>query len=163
MPISDYLYNLRQKVGNDLLISPGAGGIVINDKGEVLLQLRSDTRTWGIPGGAMDPGEEPAETAVREIFEETGIRVIPERITSVISGEDFFHTYPNGNQIALVSIMFLCRPVKGDPIVNDEESLEVRYFPRDALPENMIPRHRMMVEIALRDDQRTYFRKPDGN
>ncbi len=160
MPISPYMKNLRDKVGNDLLLMPAAGGIVINEKNEVLLQLRSDTNSWGIPGGAMDPGEDVAECVIREVYEETGVTVVPEQITSVLSGEDFLHAYPNGDQVGIISITFRCRPVSGEPKVNDEESFAVQYFPSDALPENMIPRHRLMVEKALEHKPQAYFRPP---
>jgi len=160
MPISPYMKNLRDKIGTDLLMMPAAGGVVINDKDEVLLQLRSDNNLWGIPGGALDPGEDIADCVVREVLEETGILVVPETITSVLAGDDFLHTYPNGDQVAIVSIMFRCRPVGGDLKIGDDESLAIRYFASDALPDNMIPRHRLMVEKALENKTTTYFKPP---
>lgn len=158
MPISPIMKNLRDKVGNDLLMMPAAGGVVINNDGDVLLQLRSDNELWGIPGGALDPGEDIADCVVREILEETGITVAPERITSVLAGEEFFHAYPNGDRVAIISIMTRCRPLSGEPKINDDESLAIRYFSPDALPENIIPRHRFMVEKALENPDYAFFR-----
>jgi 8-oxo-dGTP pyrophosphatase MutT (NUDIX family) len=159
MPMSDYVRDLRAKIGTDLMMMPASGGIIINDNNEVLLQLRSDTLTWGIPGGALDPGEEIADCAVREIYEETALHVIPERITSVLAGEDFFHVYPDGNQVAIISVMFRCRPIGGVAKVNDDESLEVRYFPVDALPDGIIPRHRLMIEKGIENHPIAFFRR----
>lgn len=161
MPMSDYIRGLRDKVGTDILMMPAAGGVVINDQGDVLLQLRSDSHTWGIPGGSLDPGEDIAECAVREVYEETGLQVVPERITSVLAGHEFIHTYPNGDQVAIISVMFRCRPVAGEPHVHDSESLDVRYFQPHALPDNMIPRHRLMVETALKNETEAFFRYDD--
>jgi 8-oxo-dGTP diphosphatase len=161
MSMSDHVRALRAKIGNDLLMMPAAGGVVINANNEVLLQLRSDTHTWGIPSGALDPGEDIADCAVREVYEETGLRVIPERITSVLAGEDFLHAYPNGHQVAIVSVMFRCRPLTGNPIVNDGGSLDVRYFPVDTLPDNMIPRHRLMIEKGIENNPTAFFRFDD--
>ena len=48
MPISDYISSIRAKIGNDLLILTGTSAVVINDKNEVLLQLRSDAPLWTI-------------------------------------------------------------------------------------------------------------------
>ncbi len=158
MPISPHFKNLRDKVGHDLLMMPACGGVVINDAGEILLQLRSDNQMWGIPGGALDPGEDVADCAMREIYEETGITVVPERITSVLAGEEFFHTYPNDDRVAIISIMFRCRPIGGELKINDDESLAIRYFPVDALPDNMIPRHRFMVGKALENPQFAFYR-----
>jgi len=149
---------MRAMVGTDLVMMPAAGGVVVNDKNEVLLQLRSDSHKWGIPGGALDPGEDLAECAVRELYEETGIEVMPERVTSVIAGQDSIHSYPNGDLVSIFSVMFRCRPVGGTPKINDDESLAIQYFPADALPENTIPRHRMMVEKALENKPLAYFR-----
>jgi 8-oxo-dGTP diphosphatase len=161
--MSDYIRRLREKIGNDLIIAPGAAGVVINKRGEVLLHRRSDSGLWGIPGGAMDPGEEPAETAVREIHEETGVYVVPERLIGVWGGQDHLHTYPNGDRTAMLVTVFLCRPVRGEPRVNDDESLDVRYFPPDALPDNLMPRSRPPLEQALKDETDAFFRHPGSD
>ena len=159
MPISDYLRNLRAKIGHDVLLTPRVAAVIINDRGEVLLQRRSDDGRWGLPGGAMEPGEEPAETLAREVFEETALEVEPERIVGVYSGPDFRVRYDNGDEAMIVSITFACRPGAGEPRVNDDESLEIRYFPPDALPA-MEPRHHMRIADALRNDPRARFRRP---
>ncbi|HSE05355.1 MAG TPA: NUDIX domain-containing protein [Methylomirabilota bacterium] len=157
MPISPYMRDLRAKIGHDLLLQPGVVAIIVNPAGEVLLQRRSDDGEWGLPGGAMEPGEEPAETLVREVREETALEVVPERIVGVYGGPDLRVRYPNGDEAAILSIAFACRPVAGEPRVNDDESLEVRYFAADALPA-MPARHRMRIEDALRNDPRARFR-----
>jgi 8-oxo-dGTP pyrophosphatase MutT (NUDIX family) len=157
MGISPYHRRLRDKIGHDLLLQPGVAAVIINDAGHVLLQRRSDDGEWGLPGGAMEPGEEPAETLVREIREETALEVVPERIVGVYGGPDFRVRYPNGDEAAILSITFACRPVAGEARVNDDESLEIRYFPPDALPP-MAARHRMRIEDALRNDPRARFR-----
>jgi len=157
MPISPYMRELRAKVGHDMLLQPGVAAVIINAAGQVLLQRRSDNGQWGLPGGIMEPGEEPAETLVREIREETALEVVPERIVGVYGGPEFVVRYPNGDEAAILSVTFLCRPVAGEARVNDDESLEIRYFAPDALPE-MPPRHRMRIEDALRNDPRARFR-----
>jgi 8-oxo-dGTP diphosphatase len=158
MAISEYLRDLRAKIGHDLLLTPGVAAVIINEAGEVLLQRRSDNGEWGLPGGAMEPGEEPAETLVREIREETALEVVPERIVGVYSGSDFRVRYDNGDEAMIVSITFACRPLAGEPRVNDDESLEIRYFAPGALP-SMEPRHLMRIEDALRNDPRARFRR----
>ncbi len=155
MPMSDYVRNLRDKIGHDVLMTVGATGVVINEQGEILLHRRSDTGRWGTPGGAIDPGEEPAEAAVREVWEETGVEVVPERISAIYT-TPLVH-YPNGDAICVTSIVFVCRPVGGEPRINDSESLEVRYFPVEALPD-MEPRIRLRIDDALRAEPRTLFR-----
>ena len=105
----------------------------------------------------MEPGEEPAESLVREIREETALEIVPERIVGVYSGPDFRVRYGNGDEAMIVSITFACRAQGGEPRINDEESLELRYFPPDALPA-MESRHWMRIEDALRNDPRARFR-----
>jgi 8-oxo-dGTP pyrophosphatase MutT (NUDIX family) len=159
MPISPYMRDLRAKIGHDVLLQPGVAAVIIDAAGHVLLQRRSDDGQWGLPGGAMEPGEEPAQTLVREIREETALEVVPERIVGVYGGPDFRVRYPNGDEAAILSITFACRPIAGEARVNDDESLEIRYFPPDALPP-MAPRHRMRIADALRHDPRARFVLP---
>jgi 8-oxo-dGTP pyrophosphatase MutT (NUDIX family) len=106
----------------------------------------------------MEPGEEPAESLVREVREETALEVVPERIVGVYSGPDFRVRYGNGDEAMIVSITFACRALGGEPRVNDDESLELRYFPPDALPP-MESRHAMRIADALRNDPGARFRR----
>lgn len=73
MAISEYVANLRKHVGTDLLMLPSASAVVVDDAGRVLLGRRADTGKWSLPMGAIDPGEQPADAAVREVYEETGV------------------------------------------------------------------------------------------
>jgi 8-oxo-dGTP pyrophosphatase MutT (NUDIX family) len=157
MGMSDYVRNLREKIGHDLLFTPAASAVVFNDQGQVLLQQRSDNGNWALPGGAIDPGEEPANAAIREVFEETGVSVLPERIICVESGPDYFVRYPNEDEALILAIVFVCKLVSGEPRVNDDESLDVRYFPVSDLPESLSERHRNRITLALRNDPRTMF------
>ena len=161
MPISEYIKNIRAKIGGDLLLLPGVTAIVINARDEILLQLRRDTNTWAPPSGGVEPGETVAECAMREVLEETGIKVAPEAIVAVLSGAEYNVTYPNGDQVATVTTVFRCRPIDAKtPRVNDDESQDIRYFPSDALPANMLPRHRWIISLALKSNPRAYFDSP---
>ena len=163
MPISDYIKNIRAKIGSDLLLLPGVTAIVINYRREVLLQLRRDTDTWAPPSGGVDPGETIAEAVRREVLEEAGIEVEPKAIVAVLSGADYNVTYPNGDQLASVTTVFRCRPLDAaSPRVNDDESRDIRFFHFEALPENMLPRHKSIISMALQDDPRTYFDPPSA-
>ena len=66
----DYISYIRSKVGHDKVILTFAGGILADDEGRVLLQLRGDKKTWAIPGGSVEEDELPREGAVREAMEE---------------------------------------------------------------------------------------------
>jgi 8-oxo-dGTP diphosphatase len=88
MPMSPYIAELRSKVGHSLLMMPGAAAFIRNDQGEILLQRRSDTGQWVLPGGAIDPDEEPADAVVREVWEETRLKVVPDKLIGVYGGPE---------------------------------------------------------------------------
>lgn len=132
MPISDYLASLRTRVGHDLLMMPCAAAIVRDDEGRVLLQRRSDTGTWGVPGGALDPGEHPAQACVREVYEETGLIVRPVSVVAVETHP--VTTYPNGDIVQPIVTLFACQVEGGELGSLDGESLELRFFSMAELP-----------------------------
>lgn len=134
MPISDYLAGLREHVGHDLILMPCAAGVVRDDAGHILLQRRSDNGLWSVPGGAMDPDEQPAQACVREMYEETGLVVRPLRLLGVETHP--VTTYPNGDVAQAIVSVFDCSIVGGELASRDGESLELRFFPANALPES---------------------------
>jgi 8-oxo-dGTP pyrophosphatase MutT (NUDIX family) len=154
MPIPQYIRDLRTKIGHDLILMPGVCGLVFNDAGEILLNRRSDSGRWAVLGGIPEPGEEPAEAVVREVFEETGVRAQPLRITEV--GTSPIVNYPNGDRAQYLVVTFYCRAIGGEPRVNDDESLEVKYFPLDRLPE-ISPQHRLRIEHAAAHAPAAFF------
>jgi 8-oxo-dGTP diphosphatase len=154
MPISDYLRKLREKIGHDFVMIPGVTALIFNDRGEVLLHRAATDGNWYTIGGAIDPGEDPADAAVREVREETGLHVVPERIVGVY--RDPVTVYPNGDRVEYFSTCFVCRVVGGTLAPGDDESLELRYFPPTELPK-LPPTHRRRIEQALRNEERADF------
>ncbi len=133
MPISPYLKDLRSVVGTDLLLSTGAALLIRDDQGRVLLQRRSDNGLWGTPGGSVDPGEAPAQAAVREAYEETGLLVKPRRCSGVLL---FRGSYPNGDRLDMTVMVFDCGIVGGALQAQDGESLELAFFAAPERPES---------------------------
>ncbi|MCF4136592.1 NUDIX domain-containing protein [Streptomyces sp. Tue 6430] len=133
MPTPDFIREIRAAAGRQLLWLPGVTALVFDDAGRVLLGRRSDTREWAVIGGIPDPGEQPAVCAVREVFEETAVRCVVERVVLVQALEPV--TYDNGDVCQYMDITFRCRAVGGEARVNDDESLEVGWFAVDALPD----------------------------
>lgn len=101
-----YIKDLRKYIGHNPLIGVGATTLVFNNKNELLLNLRTDTNTWGIPGGSMELYETIEETAVRELKEETGITAETLELVTVLSGKDFYFEYPNGDKMCTVIVLF---------------------------------------------------------
>src|SRR5215831_14004751 len=100
----EYLSDLRQAVGNRPLIVAGACVIVRDGEGRVLLEHRGDDGTWDLVGGSMEPGETFEQTVRREAREEIGIEIGALEVFEVYSGRDFFHEYPNGDQVYHVGV-----------------------------------------------------------
>jgi len=133
MATPDFIRTIRASAGHQLLWLPGVTAVVFDDDGRVLLGRRADNGRWSVIGGIPDPGEQPAACAVREVYEETAVRCVPERVVLVQALERV--TYMNGDICQYMDITFRCRAVGGEARVNDDESLEVGWFTVDALPE----------------------------
>ena len=140
-----YIMNLRKYVGHEPLIGLGATTLVFNDKHEILLNLRSDTNTWGIPGGSMELHETIEETAVRELKEEAGISADKLELVAVLSGDEYYFEYPNGDKMCTVIVLFKVLNYTGEIKVSDNESKQLKFFSLDALP-NMESRAKAIID-----------------
>ena len=132
MATPDFIRTLRASAGHQLLWLPGVTALVFDDEGRVLLNRRADTRKWSVLGGIPDPGEQPAACAVREVYEETAVRCVAERVVLVQALQPV--TYENGDTCQYMDITFRCRAVGGEARVNDDESLDEAWVDVDALP-----------------------------
>ena len=130
-----YIMNLREKVGHSPLIGVGATTLVFNNKNELLLNLRSDSNTWGIPGGSKELNETLEECAIRELKEETNINVNDIELVTVLSGEEYYFKYPNEDELDCVIALYKVSNYEGELNINDGESKELKFFSLDNLPE----------------------------
>ena len=119
-------------VGSKPVIMVTAGVVIFNDVGELLLQHRADGSGWGLIGGFMELGETAEEAARREVLEETGLTVGSLELFGVFSTGEL-QTFPSGDQAQIVTASYLTAEVSGT-LQLDDEGLELRYFPLDALP-----------------------------
>ena len=132
------------------VIRPGTSAVIFNAAHEVLLELRSDSKLWGLPGGRMDIGESVEETVLREVLEETGLTVRVQRLIGVYSDPRQYaiFRYPGDVVVHAVVMSFECERVSGT-LKYSAESLDLRYFPTDSLPDDMMKIHRLQVEDAV--------------
>lgn len=120
----DQIAGVRTYVGQERIIAVGAMVVVVRDDGRVLMiQRRDPVGIWAFPAGFCDLGENVAHAAVRETREETGLHVEPERIIGVYSSPAYHYTYPNGDQVKNVGVLFRARLLGGVPQI---EAAEIR-------------------------------------
>lgn len=137
--MSDYIMELRKIVGHRPLLSPAAGVIVEDAQGRVLLELRHDNHRWGYAGGAVEMDEVVEDAARRELFEETGLIAGELEFFGVYSGPESHFSYPNGDEVSYVELVYLCRDYSGVLRPQPDEVDELRWFAADALPDELSP------------------------
>jgi 8-oxo-dGTP pyrophosphatase MutT (NUDIX family) len=134
-----YLWQLRQAVGSDLVLMPGAMvALLRDDDREVLLTLRADDGTWCLPGGGAEPGGSFARTAVDELAEETGIALAAADLVPfgcLSEAETHTCTYAGGDVTHCFALCFLARTWRGEARPDQDELTAVRFADRAALPE----------------------------
>ena len=159
MPVPSFVLQLRQGVGHDRLFLTGVTGVVLRDDlgptPSVLYGRRSDNGLWALPSGIVEPGEQPATTVAREVYEELRVEVEPERLVLVSADPEI--TYPNGDVCQFVSLTFRCRYLGGEAAVGDDETLEVAWRPVDDPPADLDALQRRRLAVALADDSACVF------
>ncbi|MDR2569760.1 MAG: NUDIX domain-containing protein [Oscillospiraceae bacterium] len=121
------------KVGHDRVLVVGAGVIIYKDN-MVLLQKRSDNLNWSNHGGSVNLGESVEDAAKRELKEETGLIANRLEFLNIASGEHMMYTYPNGDEVYIIEINYICNDYSGELLHSSDEVLELKWFDIDNLP-----------------------------
>jgi 8-oxo-dGTP pyrophosphatase MutT (NUDIX family) len=147
--------NLFDSTGTPLARLPdavraGANAAIFNERGQLVMQKRSDNGFWCMPGGNMEPGESISDCAVREAFEETGLVVAVKRLVGIYSDPATYNVmrYPDNSLIQYVIVLFECEYVSGELRLS-EEGTDLAWFDPDKLPENTLLSHRIRIKDAL--------------
>ena len=134
MGIAPHIARLRAFVGHELLLLPSAAVLPVDEEGRVLLAWNAGASDgWSTVGGAVDPGESPAEAAVREAREEIGVEIRLGRLLDVLGGPDYEVTYQNGDRVTYVAAVYEAAITEGRPAPADGELSKVAWFTRDEL------------------------------
>jgi ADP-ribose pyrophosphatase YjhB (NUDIX family) len=136
-----YLQSIRSRIGGRCILLPGVRAIILNGREEALLQRRTgfNCRAW--PSGSVELEETAMEALRREVFEETALNVLQAEPMALYSGPSQRSQYPNGDQIQCFSIAFIVRGWNGVPKADGTEGSEVRFWPLNALPQDLVPIH----------------------
>lgn len=122
---TDYYRDPQAPAANSLVV--GGSAVVVDGEGRILLQRRSDSGNWALPGGAMDIGETFAQSVIREVKEETGFDVRIDRIVGIYSDPGHVFAYDDGEVRQEFNICLACTIIGGELAVSSE-STDVRFF-----------------------------------
>lgn len=117
---------------------------------KLLLVRRRDNSAWCLPGGAMDAGESVAECCIREVWEETGLRVKITNLAGIYSNPDFVVEYADGRRVQIVAFLLAAEIVsEGDGLQPESEMSEVGYFTAaEAANLPLLDTHRERIQDA---------------
>jgi len=162
MATPDFILRLREKIGTDLLWLTGVTAVVLRGEGddrEVLLCRRADNAKVTPITGIIDPGEEPAVAAEREVAEEADVVAEAEALVWVHALPPM--VYANGDRTQYLDLVFRCRYVSGDPHPADGENAAVFWrCVRDLAEEpDLGDDMRERIRVALTGDASTRFER----
>jgi 8-oxo-dGTP pyrophosphatase MutT (NUDIX family) len=148
--MTDYITRMRRLIGTQPLLLCGPAVMLLDPEGRVLLHLRADIDAWGLPGGAVEPGERLEEAAVREVQEEVGLICHSLELFGVYSGPELYYRYPHGDEVHNVTVAYLCRDFSGTIQVDPAEGRDARFFAIDDLPAAISPPTRPVLNDLQR-------------
>ena len=141
-----YLGRVRASAGDAAtLLFVGARGLVFDDAGRLLLIQRSDNHRWALPAGAMELGESITDCAIREVWEETGLKATSLTPFSLYTTPD--HTYTNewGHTYQHIVTTFKIDAWEGELQRVTDETVDARWYERSELPPSPV------LDEVLRD------------
>ena len=150
--MSNYIMDLRQIVGHRPLLQVGASVIVVDSENRVLLQLRSDNHCWGYAGGSVELDEVVEDAAKRELFEETGLVAEKLDFFGIFSGEDMHYIYPNGDEVSIIDIVYVCKEFSGTLKCQQGEVDDLKYFRINEIPDNITNANRKALEKWVKEN-----------
>jgi len=148
----DYIRHLRSMIGNTKVVIPGVRAIICDEQGRLLLEKQALFESWALPHGCVDLGESALDAVIRETREETGIEIVRAELLGIYTDPSYSVTYPNGDEVQTFTIAFLARQWEGTPEPDQDEVVELGFFPTDALPDAIYPVHRDTIEDFLAFD-----------
>ena len=135
----DYIKYIRNLVGHKPIMLTAASVILLNEENQILLQKRVDNHLWGYCGGYIEMYEKVEDAAKRELFEETGLKANSVELFNVFSGEELKFSYPNGDVVNIIDIVFICKDYEGNLVRQVEEVEELAFFDIDKIPKELSP------------------------
>lgn len=134
--VQEWMSNIGEGVPGYVTPKVAVGAVVGNDQGEMLLVQRRDSGIWLYPTGWADVGYSPAEVAIKEVEEETGVICEPVQLLSVIDGQRMGFT-----RFGMYMLLFHCRATGGELRSHPLETADVGWFAERSMPEGTAGAH----------------------
>ena len=158
---SPYVLALREKIGSQLIIAPSVTTLLFDEADRLLVLRHREGGTWVAPGGMIEPGERPADAALRELWEETGWEADLEALVGVYGGPEFLLRYANGDEITYVMSVFSATPLRQTRKPVSDEALEIRFVThRELASLDLSPWSRVVLPRAWEDRMSPGFEPP---
>lgn len=150
---------LDERINHIPFIQTGAAIIIRNENGEILLQERTDRNKWGLPGGCQELGEDLKITAIREAYEETGIKLNYNdlELIDTLSGETRKNSYPNGDIVYNNTSLYLADVLMQNisDMKGDSETKRLQFFKPEEVPENLMDEDLIKSYLTYLNKRRT--------
>jgi ADP-ribose pyrophosphatase YjhB (NUDIX family) len=127
--VQEWMESVGEGVPGYVTPKVAVGAIVGNDEGKILLVQRADSGVWLYPTGWADVGYSPAEVAMKEVEEETGVYCEPVQLLGVVDGLRM-----GFSRFGMYMLLFHCRATGGDLTGHPLETSDVGWFGPDELP-----------------------------
>ena len=145
-----YIGDMRKFVGHAPIMSVAAMGILYNKEKGLLLEKRTDTGEWCVPGGAIELNETLEEALAREVKEETNLDIANPKLFDIKANVHM--VYPNKDEVYYTDVVYIVNEFSGE-LKPDGESTELRFFGLDELPENIMPTQIGYIERFIRENK----------
>ena len=148
-----------ERIAREAVIRPSAAAVIFDDSGEkVLITKRTDNERWCLPGGGMDSGESVEEACVREVLEETGLKVQVSRLIGIYSSPNSIIIYADGNKIQGFTAVFEAK-ISGGELGLSDETLDAGYYSLDDMKEvDLMENSWQRIEDALARSDSAFYR-----
>ncbi|NUT34086.1 MAG: NUDIX domain-containing protein [Hamadaea sp.] len=144
---ASYHGKIRAALPDETLFLIGGRGVVRDDRGRLLLIKRADTGIWAFPAGGMEIGESMVDCAIRETYEETGLKAGQATPFALYTGPDHIYTNVFDHTYQHIILACLLTDVTGELNPDPEEATDAGFFHPDEFPNQSRTMQRTLADL----------------